>query len=368
MSKPAYPYFSGSYPAEDVRFLLKPIQVKHTSVSEKELLIQTGQKHYSEMLSHEKQPDASYIALFEQALVANQQRMAEDLITLAEKIIVHRPAGITLVSLARAGTPIGVLLKRVLKDYFAIEVAHYSISIIRDIGIDENALLHILHAHSPESLVFVDGWTGKGVIAKQLAVSLHDFWQKHAIAIAPELYVLADLSGSAFVSASHEDYLIPSSILNATVSGLVSRSVLDKNQLSSHDFHGCHYYQDYLAVDLSNVFIEAIMAKVKTRFNQGLPEAMLEDLANKAKLQQQSQAFLAWIAQMYGINNANLIKPGIGEATRVLLRREADLLLIQNMNDESVKHLIYLANNKHIEIKHYPELPYRAAALIKEIS
>ena len=363
-------FFSGSYPENDVRFLLKPIQVENTPVAVKEVLIQGGQKHYSEMLTYEKKPSPEYISLFQKALKANEALMAEHILKLAGKIISQRPNGITLVSLARAGTPVGVLLKRVLSQSFGIDAEHYSISIIRDIGIDENALAYILKRHSPESLVFVDGWTGKGVIAKQLEISLQSFLEKYRIAIRPELYVLADLSGTAFISASHEDYLIPSSILNATVSGLISRSVLDKCQLSETDFHGCHFYQEYQDFDLSNFFIDAIMSKIEQAYPQKnisyIDSANVLD--NKQLLREKSQQFLAWIAEVYGVKNPNLIKPGIGEATRVLLRREADLLLIKDMNDESVNHLIYLANNKRIEIKLYPDLPYRAAALIKEIS
>jgi Phosphoribosyl transferase (PRTase)/PELOTA RNA binding domain len=367
-----YDYFSGSYLADDVRFLLKPIRVENTTIAEKEFLIQSGQRHYSEMLTYEKLPSSTYLTLFQQALADNQFLMAQHCLLLAEKIRKLRPKGITLVSLARAGTPVGVLLKRILKTHFAQESAHYSISIVRDKGIDENALLHILSHHTPESLVFVDGWTGKGVIAKQLEVSLETFAVQHGIVIPPELFVLADLSGTARISASAEDYLIPSSILNATVSGLISRSVLDKTQLADTDFHGCYFYQEYAAADLSNSFIETILNCVN-QLNLGniLNDAdsepqILHETSHKQQLREQSKQFLSWIQQKYGISNLNLIKPGIGEATRVLLRREADILLLRDRHDASIQHLLYLAANKNLKISIYPELPYRAAALIKE--
>ncbi len=368
-----YSYFSGSYPESDVRFLLKQIQVENTAIAEKEYLIQSGQKHYSEMLTLEKLPSADYLALFHQALADNQALMAKDSLILAQKILHQRPNGITLVSLARAGTPVGVLLKRILQEKFAQETEHYSVSIIRDIGIDENAMLHILSRHTPESIVFVDGWTGKGVISRQLEISLHAFAEKHGIVIQPELYVLADLSGTAFVSASTEDYLIPSSILNATASGLISRSVLDKTQLSDTDFHGCYYYQEYAEADLSIQFIEAILNCINqlkisdTLYAQAAaPEFTNNNTAHKKQLREQSKQFLVWIREKYGVSDVNLIKPGIGEATRVFLRREADLLLLRDSNDASIQHLLYLAENKNIQIRIYPNLPYRAVALIKK--
>jgi len=366
----AHNYFSGSYPANDVRFLLKPIHVENTSVSIKEALIQCGQKHYSEMLTYEKAPSEAYLSLFHQALTENQSLMARDTLRLAEKIVASRPDGITLVSLARAGTPVGVLLKRVLQKHFSLDAAHYSISIIRDIGIDENALLQILKHYHPESIVFVDGWTGKGVISRQLEISLNDFAKKHQVEIRPELYVLADLSGTAFVSASTEDYLIPSSILNATVSGLISRSIIDRKQLSDTDYHGCFFYQEYADVDLSSQFVDIMMASIDSMAGNELSltsnQAMSDDVERKTVLRQQSGQFLDWVRQFYRITNPNLIKPGIGESTRALLRREADLLLVKSLADPSIKHLIYLAESKKIQIQLNPNIPYRAAVLINE--
>ncbi|MES2902001.1 MAG: cysteine protease StiP domain-containing protein, partial [Pseudomonadota bacterium] len=49
--------FSGSYRSGDVTFLLKPLAMADfVDVAEKEKLIQSGQRHYSEMLSPESLP------------------------------------------------------------------------------------------------------------------------------------------------------------------------------------------------------------------------------------------------------------------------------------------------------------------------
>jgi hypothetical protein len=358
--------FTGSYPPDDVQFLLKPITLADTPVRLKEALIQSGQKHYSEMLTHESLPPADYLPLFYRAMTLNQDRMAEHLLLLAEGIIATRPQGITLVSLARAGTPVGVLLKHVLKRYFKTSVEHFSISILREVGIDQNALRHILKIHAPESLVFVDGWTGKGVISRQLITSLQAFAVSDGINIPPELYVLTDLSGWATVAAASEDYLIPSCILNATISGLVSRSVYNKHTASPTDFHGCLYYKQFARHDLSNYFIDAILARVAAIWPT-FGGRFTDHSNDYQQLQTVSQQFLQWIAGQYGITQHNNIKPGIGEATRVLLRREAQLLLLQEPDSEATQHLRWLAESKSIPIAVFKDLPYRAAALIKEI-
>ena len=358
--------FTGSYSADDVRFLLKPIEMQDTPVPIKEALIQSGKKHYSQMLTLESLPPDKYLSLFYQAMDLNKRRMAEHLLVLAERIFATRPHGITLVSLARAGTPVGVLLKHVLKRHFNAEASHYSISILRDIGIDQNALRHILQNHAPEALVFVDGWTGKGVIARQLAASLQDFAVTDGVAIPAELYVLTDLSGSAAVAASSEDYLIPSCILNATVSGLVSRSVYEPQTAAANDFHGCVYYRQFEQYDLSRYFIDAMLACV-AQTAQESHGGFGTGSNDRLQLQGISQALLGWIAERYVIKEYNHIKPGIGEATRVLLRREARVLLLQDLDCEATLHLRWLAESRSIPIDIYADLPYRAVALINEI-
>jgi hypothetical protein len=360
--------FSGSYLSSDVQFLLKPIAIPNTPIKEKEQLIQSGKKHYSEMLTEESLPSARYLALFEQIFAQNHHRLATDLIKLAAKINRDKPAEIVLCSLARAGTPIGVLLKRILQNYFQRDCQHYSISIIRDRGIDTNALRYILAKHpNSHSLTFVDGWTGKGVITQELNKSIAQFNQYYHAEINPDLYVLNDIAGVAAVTVSFEDYLIPSSLLNATISGLISRSILNNDYLTKEDFHGCRYYAEFKSYDLSQWFIDETMKSVVQAVNTDI--SILTEVGNhldKQQVQQQSIAFIAQLKQNYQINDVNLIKPGIGEATRVLLRRLPDLLILKNKQARETKHLLMLAIEKQVPIVENSTMPYQAAAIIAE--
>jgi len=363
---PAHVPFTGSYGVDDVEFLLKPIALEDTPVEVKEALIQSGRKHYSQMLSHESLPTEDYLALFYEALQDNKTQLARHALVLASQIIARRPGGVTLVSLARAGTPIGVVLKHLLKRHFHQDAAHYSVSIIRDVGLDANALRHILKSHGPETLVFVDGWTGKGVISRQLADSLAAFGHTDGINIAPELFVLADLSGSAAVAATSEDYLIPSCILNATVSGLVSRTVYDPERLAADDFHACVFYPHFSGHDQSAYFVTQVLSVAANIGQQeGVPASPQPD---KTRLQQQTQHCIDWLRRHYQIRQTHLIKPGIGEATRVLLRREARLLLLKDPDHPATRHLRWLAQTRAVPLETHAGLPYRAVALIKELS
>ncbi len=355
--------FSGSYAQDDVIFLLKILpEQPFYSVADKEQLIQSGQRHYSEMLSPESLPSPEYLAVFEHAFSANRQRMARDCLTLASLIHAGKSGDIVLASLLRAGTPIGVILKHILAQVFGRKVTHYSLSIIRDRGIDENALNYILQqGHTPESIAFIDGWTGKGVISQVLQEAIAGFNLRNKIAIDGGLFVLADLAGSAAVSASSEDYLIPSSILNATVSGLVSRSVLN-DQITADDFHGCIYYQEFAAQDRSREFANAIIADA---LDLALANtSTVQARASRQELAEASNAYLAQAMADYDISDVNFIKPGIGEATRVLLRRVPRLLILRDATAVDVAHLKVLAEQKSVPIIIQPTLPYQAVSLI----
>lgn len=356
--------FCGSYRHDDVAFLLKRLaQQPFVDIARKEQLIQSGARHYSEMLSPESLPSTRYLTVFKDAYAANRQQMARDCLALAALIAARRAGPVTLVSLVRAGTPVGVILKHLLTRVMGRQVAHYAVSIIRDRGIDEVALHHILdQGHAPESIVFIDGWTGKGVISRVLEQAVSDFNRRNDVAIDSGLYVLSDLAGSAACAASSADYLIPSSILNATVSGLVSRSVLNES-IGPDDFHGCVYYENFEPHDLSREFADGLIADgIAQAEREGIPEATPIDRAKVAAI---SAEFLDTTMAQHGIADVNFVKPGIGEATRVLLRRVPRLLILRNIEAPDVAHLRVLAAEKSVPLIVDPDLPYQAVSLIR---
>lgn len=56
--------FAGSYQPGDVEFLLKPVVIEMTPVEQKEELIQSGKKHYSDMLSQSQHPHNGILICF----------------------------------------------------------------------------------------------------------------------------------------------------------------------------------------------------------------------------------------------------------------------------------------------------------------
>ena len=355
------PGFSGSYAREDVTFLLRPVHLRATEIAEKERLIQSGRRHYSEMIAPESPPDPVYMALFDQALARNGARLADDVAALAGSLV-ERSAGrpeIVIASLARAGTPIGVLLRRAV-ERLGVSAPHYSISIIRDRGVDPAALAYIAARHDPRDVVFVDGWTGKGAIAGELERSLAG----SPLGFRPWLAVVADPAGRADLAATGEDYLIPSGLLNCVVSGLVSRSILNPDLVAPGQFHACVYYPQYAAHDVSAAFVDSIDSLAAT-LGPSPPRRPGTPLAQRAALCDEA---IAGLMARFGVRDRNRIKPGIAEATRAVLRRVPERLLVRDPDDPDLRHLVHLAREKDLTIDLLaPDSAFRAVSIIREM-
>ncbi len=352
--------FHGSYLEEDVEFLVKVIDIEFTKIEDKERLIQSGVSHYSQMISQEYKPSEAYLNIFHRALELNKERFAKDILTLAYHL--SQKKEIVLVSLLRAGTPIGVLLKRTLRDVFGRDIKHYSISIIRDKEIDNVALKHIAKMHPSCEFIFIDGWTGKGVINRELKHFIAMFNEVNNMNISDVLYVVSDIASVSDFAVSNDDYLIPSSALNSTISGLVSRSILNEEHIGESDFHGCKYYKEYLNSDLSLWFVDYIM-KIIEDFKIDIKPLLSQNSALNSKMSD----FLKHLQKEWKIKDINHIKPGIGESTRVLLRRVPFVIIVQDLNSNEIEHLVLLAKEKEVRIAEDKTLPYKALAVIKDV-
>ncbi|MDP4545573.1 cysteine protease StiP domain-containing protein [Psychrobacter faecalis] len=378
-------YGSGSYLASDVTVLLDIVDknaVADVPVSQKEALIQSGQRHYSDMLTLEHAPTAMHEQLYQQALAQGTTRTATDIANLAytlhhifqQTVSTERP--LILVSLVRAGLPIGVLLQRALLDNersdpnssYALPSVHYGISIIRDRGLDPVALQMILDAHPDSAIVFVDGWTGKGAIYQELARSLDVFSNPNHPNFANifhqgkdviPLLTLADPAGVAWLAASEEDWLIPSGLLNSTVSGLISRSLYTEPQSG---LHRSVFYDNLVAVDHSLAFVDHIDS---TRRALSTPPQYLQTFKQP---RYQTADLIDTLAIDYDIGNRNRIKPTIAEATRAILRRDPECILLATADHPDTVLLRHLCSERDINITVLGAkiLPYQAITLIKQ--
>jgi len=366
-----------SYSRDDVVILLKDLSnnMKELSTQERERKIQSG-VHYSEMLPQEKEPSERYQYLYDKALVDKKDEIAKHIATVSE-IIVNNTVGKkapVIISLARAGIPIGILIKRYIKWKYNMDCSHYAISIIRDRGIDINAMNYIytqevyMQKNTLENFFFVDGWTGKGAIKNQLTEAVNDLksldnkWSD----LKDYLYVLADPANITKLCGTHEDYLIPSACLNSTVSGLISRTILNSYvDVENGEFHGAVYFERFKSIDRSNQFIDVIRDAFEN----------ITDDINVTPVEltgDTGMEIVTKICQDYDVADYKKVKPGIGETTRVLLRRVPYKILINNnisMDDPDIQHILVLCDEKNVIVERASlGRHYKVCGIIKELS
>lgn len=344
----------GSYTEDDVTLLLTDItgKVAPEDTETREKKIQAG-THYCEMLPVEYVPSKEYEKAYNEMVEHYAKPVADAVCALSEKIYAHTTMPV-LVSLARAGIPAGIMVKHYIERKYNIFAPHYSISIIRGKGIDKNAMDTILRRHNKDNIVFVDGWTGKGAIKNQLKEALKEY------DIDPILAVIADPAGVAEIYGSADDLMIPSACLNSTISGLISRTFLRDDIIGPDDYHGAVCYREMAENDKSYDFIE----KIENHFcytNQGVP-ASAKRMFGMSDVQA--------IASEYNISNINLIKPGIGETTRVLLRRVPDVVIINKKcrGRDDLKPILRLAQEKNVNVVYRDFNCYKVCGIIKNMA
>ncbi|MEU6115072.1 phosphoribosyltransferase [Streptomyces sp. NPDC047117] len=355
------PAFS-SYAADDVGWLLQDFSdvTLEAPTEEREEAIQRGGAHYAESLPVEYQPSEEYQALFHAALETSAARIARAVGAVTETVLAERSPRPVLVSLARAGTPVGVLMRRWARHAHGLDLPHYAISIVRGRGIDTTALRWLAAHHDPADVVFVDGWTGKGAITRELAQALDGF---PGAGFDPRIAVLADPGGCVDTYGTRDDFLIPSACLNSTVSGLVSRTVLRADLVGPDDFHGAKFYRELADTDVSQHFLDTVAA----RFDEVAADARADAAALLAA--DRAPTWAGWaaverISETYGIHDVNLVKPGVGETTRVLLRRVPWKILARKGAGADLEHIRLLAAQRGVPVEETDDLPYSCVGLI----
>ncbi|MFF4485392.1 phosphoribosyltransferase domain-containing protein [Streptomyces sp. NPDC001544] len=359
------PAFS-SYAPEEVGWLLQDLSdvTLEAPTEEREEAIQSGGAHYAESLPVEYQPSEQYQALFHAALETSAARIAHAVGVVTETVIAERSPRPVLVSLARAGTPVGVLMRRWAQFRHGLELPHYAVSIVRGRGIDANALRWLAAHHDPRDVVFVDGWTGKGAITRELADALAAFEASDGITgFDPEIAVLADPGSCVRTYGTREDFLIPSACLNSTVSGLISRTVLRADLVGPHDFHGAKFYRELAGVDVSVAFLDAVSARFQAVADR-VDEAVKDLAAGDRTPSWEGWKAVERISEEYGIHDVNLVKPGVGETTRVLLRRVPWKILARAGAGADLDHVRLLAEQRGVPVEEVDELPYTCVGLI----
>ena len=215
--------------------------------------------------------------------------------------------------------------------------------------------------------MFVDGWTGKGAITRELSDAITEHAHRTEIVFNPDLAVLADPGHCVRTFGTRDDFLIASACLNSTVSGLVSRTVLNPRVIGPTDFHGAKFYRDLRPADMSNVFLDTVSAQFETAETQ---VRRMRDTGNDQHREPTWSGLttVQRIQQQYGITTSNFVKPGIGETTRVLLRRLPWRIVVRDPDAPEHRHIRLLAESRNVPVVVDPDLAYACVGLIKEIA
>jgi hypothetical protein len=352
------PLVRSSYDPKEVTFLLSDLSdvALEMDTATRERAIQSG-RNYAEMLPVEYAPPPEYLALFEALVTTSARRTAELVGLVCEQLLDAYGPELTLVSLARAGTPVGILMRRWFARQHALEVPHFSVSIVRGIGIDTVALDHITARHDPDSVVFVDGWTGKGAIVTELRNAVAD------LAVGARLAVLADPGRCADFFGARTDELLASACLNSTVCGLVSRTVYNRDLLTAQEFHGAKVYRELAPYDRSAMFLDAV---------SGYFPDVADDVAMQWRSVRDGDRVMDFagadevrrIQEQYALPSWHLVKPGVGETTRVLLRRMPWKVLVHPVARDRLRHVLLLADDRGVEVVEDASLSYACMGLI----
>jgi orotate phosphoribosyltransferase-like protein len=354
----------GTFAPDEVGWLLSDLSglALETPRAEREDALGSGRSHYAESLPYEVTPSPAYEEVVDRVLAAGSGAVAAAVGVLAERILArHGPAAV-LVSLARAGTPVGVLVRRWAARVRGVALPHYAMSVLRGRGLDRAALDALTAAHDPARLVLVDGWTGTGGIVDEVAADLARYARATGRVLDPTVAVLADPAHATPVYGTRTDLLVPQACLNATACGLVSRTVARADLLAPGAWHGAKYHAELAEHDRTAAFLDAVSA----RFPASAPPS-----DPWGEPDRRGPRYLAALARELGPLGGGRLRAGTGETLRALLRRDPAVVLLSRDAGPDLDPVRVLCRERDVPVRELPDpcgglaSPYRCVGVLR---
>ena len=146
---------------------------------------------------------------------------------------------------------------------------------------------------------------------------------------------------------------------------MISRSILNSYaDVENGDFHGAVYFEKFEDIDNTNKFIDDIANCFNYISNVNRAKMPIEGDWNGMSMTMD-------ICEKYGVKDFKKVKPGIGETTRVLLRRVPWKVLISSkvdLGDRDIQHIRLLCEEKNVPIEFMEMGNYKVCGIIKELS
>ena len=145
----------------------------------------------------------------------------------------------------------------------------------------------------------------------------------------------------------------------------MSRTVLNRDYIGPDDFHGAKFYRELAPHDVSGLLLDTITDEFPA-VAERLP-ALMHAIAGTDR----TPTWAGWravkqIQAQYGLSSINFVKPGVGETTRVLLRRIPWRVLLREADLADHAHIRLLAAERGVPVEVVPDLTYSCVGLIKE--
>ncbi|PVZ14219.1 phosphoribosyltransferase domain-containing protein [Actinomycetospora cinnamomea] len=354
----------GTFAPDEVGWLLSDLSglALETSRARREEALGSGRAHYAETLPHETAPSRAYAEVVDRVLAEGADAVAAAVGVLADRILARHGAGAVLLSLARAGTPVAVLVRRWASRVRGVALPHYAMSVLRGRGLDRAALDALTAAHDPASLVLVDGWTGTGGIVDEVAGDLARHARATGHRVDPTVAVLADPAHATALYGTRADLLVPQACLNATVCGLVSRTVARADLLAPGAWHGAKYHAELAEQDRTGAFLDAVSA----RFPASAPTA-----GPGREPDRRGACYLAALARELGPLGGGRLRAGAGETLRALLRRDPAVVLLARDAGAHLDPVRVLCRERDVPVRELPDpcaglaSPYRCVGVLR---
>ena len=220
-------------------------------------------------------------------------------------------------------------------------------------GIDFNALKYILKENPTSTIIFVDGWVGKGTTKEELDKTCAKFNEENNTEVKPIMGAISDMKKVSDFMATNEDVLLPFSLLNALGCGLISRITQNPDLIKENDYNGAVIFESLKEYDQTNHIIDTIEKHFKEK-------TLEEDTLTSVKTFDEIT-----IKDKFNLTNINGIKAGINETIRILLKRNVSFVILKNKNLSTLKPIIYLCKIKNIKIEYDENLGCEALAILE---